>query len=200
MKLFLKTNLFVVFVFLVLSCGFSFAQEKAHYNSAELRREGDRKIVVTLYLNLPQVMHQLVLPKQPLKVFLKNYSDLPDKQLEKEMVNVVSILTANANFTLTTGSKVHFKNWKLPNIQALRESLKLSLMLIDLPPNIQAQVHLDPVKVSSEVESKSPLNTVQLTLPPAFYPILVSAQNDNFWLTDQIPTAIISFYGIPPIQ
>jgi hypothetical protein len=80
----------------------------------------DRKIAVTLYLNLPQVMHQLVAPKQPLKVFLKNYSDLPDKQLEKEMANVVSILTANSNFTLTTGSKVNFKNWQLPDIQALR--------------------------------------------------------------------------------
>jgi hypothetical protein len=92
MKLVLKTNLFVVFVFLALFCGFSIAQEKAHYNSAELIREGDRKIAVTLYLNLPQVMHQLVSPKQPLKDFLKNYSDLPDKQLEKEMANIVSIL------------------------------------------------------------------------------------------------------------
>jgi hypothetical protein len=66
-------------------------------------------------------------------------------------------------------------------------------MLMDLPPNIQAQFHLDPVKVSSEVQSKSSLNTVQLKLPSAFFPILVSNQNDNFWLTDQIPTAIISF-------
>jgi hypothetical protein len=193
MKLFLKTNLFVVFVFLALFCGSSFALEKAHYNSAELRREGDRKIAVTLYLNLPRVMHQLVSPKQPLKVFLKNYSDLPDKQLEQEMANVVSILTANSNLTLTTGSKVNFKNWQLPDIQALRESFKLSLMLIDLPPNIQAQFHLDPVKVSSEVQSASALNTVQLKLPSAFFPILIRNQNDNFWLTDQIPTAIISF-------
>jgi len=193
MKLFLKANLFVVFVFLAQFCGSSFAQEKAHYNSAELRRDGDRKIAVTLYLNLPQVMHQLVSPKQPLKVFLKNYSDLPDKQLEKEMANVVSILTANSIFTLTTGLKVNFKNWQLPDIQSLRESFKLSLMLMDLPPNIQAQFHLDPVKVSSEVQSKSSLNTVQLKLPSAFFPILVSNQNDNFWLTDQIPTAIISF-------
>jgi len=193
MKLFLKANLFVVFVFLAQFCGSSFAQEKAHYNSAELRRDGDRKIAVTLYLNLPQVMHQLVSPKQPLKVFLKNYSDLPDKQLEKEMANVVSILAANSNLTLTTGLKVNFKNWQLPDIQSLRESFKLSLMLMDLPPNIQAQFHLDPVKVSSEVQSKSSLNTVQLKLPSAFFPILVSNQNDNFWLTDQIPTAIISF-------
>jgi len=193
MKLFLNANLFVVFVFLAQFCGSSFAQEKAHYNSAELRRDGDRKIAVTLYLNLPQVMHQLVSPKQPLKVFLKNYSDLPDKQLEKEMANVVSILTANSIFTLTTGLKVNFKNWQLPDIQSLRESFKLSLMLMDLPPNIQAQFHLDPVKVSSEVQSKSSLNTVQLKLPSAFFPILVSNQNDNFWLTDQIPTAIISF-------
>jgi len=109
------------------------------------------------------------------------------------MANVVSILTANSNFTLTTGSKVNFKNWQLPNIQALRVSFKLSLMLIDLPPSIQAQAHLDPVKVFSEAQSKSSLNTVQLKLPLAFYPILVNVQNDNFWLTDQIPTAIISF-------
>ena len=192
MKLFLKANLFV-FVFLALFSGPSVAQEKAHYNTAELRREGDRTIAVTFYLNLPQVIHQVVAPKLPLKVFLKNYSDLSDKQFEKEMASVVSILTVDSNLTLTTGSKIYFKNWQLPNIHALRESFKLSLILTDLPPTIQAQAHLDPVKVFSEAKSKSLINTVQLKLPLAFYPILVNVQNDNFWLTDQIPTAIISF-------
>jgi hypothetical protein len=32
---------------------------------------------------------------------------------------------------------------------------------------------------------------VQLQLPPALHPIVVSLPNDKFWLTAQIPMAIV---------
>lgn len=165
------------------------AQNGAHFNNAELRREGDSTVAVTLYLNWPQVLHQLLAPQMPFKVFLKTYLELPDLQLEREMAILQTKLTTNAYLTLPSGAKVNFKKWQVPSNLALRESFKLSLMLTDMPAN--AQAHLDPVKVTAEAQSKNALTQAQIQLPKALYPILVNSKNDKFWLTEQIPLAVI---------
>ena len=167
------------------------AQNAAHFNNAELRREGDSTIAATLHLNWPQVLHQLLAPQMAFKVFLKTYLELPDLQLEREMAKLQINLTTNAYLTLPSGARVNFKKWQLPSNLALRESLTLSLMLIDMPTN--AQAHLDPVKVTAEAQSRNALTQVQIKLPKALYPILVNSKNDKFWLTEQIPLAVISF-------
>jgi len=41
------------------------------------------------------------------------------------------------------------------------------------------------------VQAKTPISRVQLQLPPALYPVVVSLPNDKFWLTEQIPMAIV---------
>jgi hypothetical protein len=171
--------------------GHAFAQNGGHYNNAELALESPQTIVVTLQLNWPQVLHQLFAPNTPFKVFLKNYSDLSETQLEREVVKLQNNLTTNAYLTLPSGAKVHFKKWQMPSNLALRESLKLSLVLIDMP--IQTQSHLDPVKVTAQAQSKIPLTRAQIQLPKAFFPISVRSGDDKFWLTEQIPLAVISF-------
>ena len=167
------------------------AQDRAHFNTAELRRESVSTVAVTLYLNWPQALHQLLAPQLTFRVFLETYLKLPELQLEKEMTKAKSYMTANAFFSLPSGARANLRKWQLPANQSLRESFKLSLMLLDMPAN--APTHLDPVKISAEVQSKGPLTQVQIQLPKALYPIWVNLKNDKFWLTEQIPLALISF-------
>jgi hypothetical protein len=47
------------------------------------------------------------------------------------------------------------------------------------------------MNVTSTVQTKHPITRVQLQLPAAMNPILVVFKTDQFWLTDQIPSAII---------
>lgn len=86
---------------------------------------------------------------------------------------------------------MNFKQWQLPDTQALREFFKASLMLLNLPPS--ADSHLDPVRVMARVETQNSISRAQLQLAPAMNPILVSVQNDKFWLTVQIPMALVEF-------
>jgi hypothetical protein len=51
--------------------------------------------------------------------------------------------------------------------------------------------HVDPVRVTASVQTKTALNRVQLQLPSSLNPILVVNQSDQFWLTDHIPSTII---------
>ena len=171
------------------ACAQAPAQPLAHYNAAELRRESATSVGFIFALNLPQVLHQVLAPQQAYPVFLQSYADLPDPAFDKEIAKAAAALSAKAYFTLPSGAKAHIKHWQLPDRQALRDSFVASLLLLNMPPS--AASHLDPVRVLAQVQAKTPISRVQLQLPPALYPIVVSLPNDKFWLTEQIPMAII---------
>ena len=164
-------------------------QHVAHYNAVELTRESATQVQFRFVLNLPQVLHQVLMPQLAYPAFLQRYADLPDLALDKEIAKAAAALSAQAHFTLPSGVKANIKLWQLPDAQALRDALKASQMLQNMPAS--AALHLDPVPVLAQVQTKTPINRVQLQLPPALYPISVSLPNDKFWLTAQIPMAIV---------
>jgi hypothetical protein len=164
-------------------------QAVAHYNAVELKRESATSVQVTFALNLPQVLHQLLAPQLAYPAFLQTYADLSDPALEREVTKASAALSAKAYFTLPSGAKANLKQWQLPDKQSLRDAFKISLLLLSMPPS--AASHLDPVRVLAHVQTKTPINRVQLHLPPALYPIMVSLPQDKFWLTAQIPMAIV---------
>jgi hypothetical protein len=51
---------------------------------------------------------------------------------------------------------------------------------------------LDPAPVQARLQSPKPIRQAQLQLPAALYPIEVTIQNDKFWLTSQIPLALVN--------
>jgi len=165
------------------------SQIVAHYNAVELKRESSTSVQFVFALNLPQVLHQLLAPKLAYPAFLQTYAELPDPALKREVAKASAALSAKAYFTLPSGAKANLKQWQLPDKQSLRDSFKTSLVLLSLPPSVAS--HLDPVLVLAQVQTKTPLNRVQLQLPPALYPIMVSLPQDKFWLTAQIPMAIV---------
>ncbi|MEI7515716.1 MAG: hypothetical protein WCK81_10010 [Betaproteobacteria bacterium] len=161
----------------------------AHYNAVELKRESATSVLLAFSLNLPQVLHQLLAPHLMYPAFLQSYADLPDPALDKELAKASAALTAKAYFTLPSGAKANINRWQLPDKQALRDSFKASLLLLNMPPS--ASSHLDPVRVLAQVQAKTPINRTQLQLPAALYPIVVRLPQDKFWLTEQIPMAIV---------
>ena len=168
----------------------SSAQAPAHYNALELKRESANSVNFTFALNLPQVLHQVMAPQLSYTSFLQSYADLPDPAFDKEIVKAVTALGAKAYFTLPSGAKVNIKKWQLPDTQLLRQSFKVSLLLLNMPPSPAS--HLDPVSVRAQAHAKTPISRVlQLQLPSALYPIVVSLSSDKFWLTEQIPMAIV---------
>ena len=164
-------------------------QPVAHFNAVELKRESPTSVQFAFALNLPQVLHQVLAPQLQYPAFLQNYANLPDPALDKEISKASAALSAKAYFTLPSGAKAHIKQWQLPDREALRDSFKASLMLLNMPPGPAS--HLDPVRVLAQAQAKTPIGRAQLQLPPALYPIVVSLANDKFWLTEQIPMAIV---------
>lgn len=175
---------------LISFANISSAQAPAHPNAVELKRESASSVSFTFALNLPQVLHQVLAPQVAYGSFLQSYADLPDSAFDKEIAKAVKGLGAKAYFTLPSGAKVNIEKWQLPDTQLLRESFKVSLRLLNMPPSTGS--HLDPVSVRAQAQAKTPISKVlQLQLPTALHPILVSLSNDKFWLTEHIPIAIV---------
>ena len=161
-----------------------------HVNQLEIKREGKEKFVLVFNLNLPQVMHQLLAPQASFSEFLKNYSEMPEIEFQKAIDKVKAMFSASSFFVLPSGDRMKFKQWQLPANQALREAFKASAFLLNFPAGPLS--HLPPVPVLAESQSKTPVSRVQLELSKALNPIFVKAKADQFWLTEQIPLAIIN--------
>jgi hypothetical protein len=64
--------------------------------------------------------------------------------------------------------------------------------MLQMPPN--AASHIDPMLIQAKASSKMPVTRVKLQLHPALFPIFVSYKEDKFWLTQEIPVAILDIY------
>jgi hypothetical protein len=156
-----------------------------------IKREAGNQFVFSLSLNLTHVLHQVLAPQTPLVEFLKIYSDAPDKELQTAMNKAATQLGDKSFMLLPSGSKVWIRQWQLPPLAALREALKAHAFLMEMPS--ATPVHVPPMWVQAHGQSKASVGRAQLQVHKALHPVWVIQPQDQFWLTDQIPMAIVSF-------
>ena len=140
-----------------------------------------------LFENFP--IQRPLAPKTSYSAFLNAQIELSDQAFDRQIAQVSARLSDRAFLVLPSGTKLQLKQWQLPEHKILRNALVSSLILLNLPQTTNA--HIDPMNVTSTVQSKQPISRAQLQLPAAMNPILVVFKADQFWLTDQIPSAII---------
>ena len=77
------------------------------------------------------------------------------------------------------------------SVAALREALKAHAFLMEMPS--ATPVHVPPMWVQAHGQSKASVGRAQLQVHKALHPVWENPPQDQFWLTDQIPMAIVSF-------
>jgi hypothetical protein len=169
---------------------FGWAQSAPHPNALDIVKLDGKNWTFQFSLNLPQLLHQALSPQSPLAAFLKTLGDMPKPAFAKEMQKVKAKLSGFAVATLPGGKQLRLQGWQWPDDDVIQQNLKAQFVLLGLPE--QARPHLDPVAVVARLQSPQAVNHAQLQLPQATYPIGVSIKNDRFWLTHQIPLAIVN--------
>jgi hypothetical protein len=178
-------------VVLMLVCPLRALAGDEHYTQMDIQRDGRDKLVFSMSLNLTHLLHQVLAPQTPLADFLKLHAELSDKALQAAIDKASAQLGDKSSMLLPTGGKVSIRQWQLPTVQALRETLKAHLFLLDMPTT--TPVHVPPMWVQAIGHSKSPWSRAQLQVHKALHPVWVIHQQDQFWLTEQIPLAIVNF-------
>lgn len=182
----LTASLFFTFQFA------TFAQTVGHNNQLDITLLEGRHLQCDFSLNLLPLLHSHLAPKSHPSEFLQSFSKLSDAAMDKELDKLTQALRAQSFFTLPTGAKLRLTQWQLPSKQLIREAMKVSLILMQMPPN--AASHIDPMILQAKASSKVPVTRVQLQLHPALFPIFVAHKEDKFWLTSEIPTAIMDIH------
>lgn len=168
------------------------AQAVGHNNQLDITLVDGRHLQCDFSLNLLPLLHRHLAPNSHPGEFLQSFSNLSDAAMDKELDKLTQALSAQSFFTLPTGAKLRLMQWQLPNKQLIRVAMKVSLILIQMPPN--AASHIDPMRVQAKASSKVPVSRIQLQLHPALFPIFVANKEDKFWLTPEIPTAIVDIH------
>ena len=183
-------KLFLFFALLIFSLTYSaWAQLVGHNNNLELSRIDSKNIQCVLSVNLLQLLHQVLSPQSSYADFLQSFAELSDADMDKALDKLTKALTAKSFLTLPEGAQLSFKLWQLPSKQLIRDAIKVSLVMVHMPPN--AASHLDPMLVQARFTGKLPISRVQLQLHPALLPVFVTNKDDKFWLTREIPMAIL---------
>ena len=88
------------------------------------------------------------------------------------------------------GRPMRLQAWQWPDDAAIAQSLKAQEILLSMAQ--ASGLHLDPVPVQARLQTSKSIRQAQLQLPAALYPMEVTIQNDKFWLTSQIPLAMVN--------
>jgi len=170
----------------------TFAQTIGHYNKLDISLVDSKSIECEFSLNLLPLLQSYLAPKSDYGDFLQSFSKLSDSSMQKELDKLTKELAVKSFFNLPSGAKLSVTHWQLPSKQLIREAIKVNLMMLQMPPN--AASHIDPMLIQAKASSKMPVTRVKLQLHPALFPIFVSYKEDKFWLTQEIPVAILDIY------
>ena len=160
-----------------------------HHNQVTLQKISATTLRFDFQINPAPWLHQLISPQKDFPDFLKTQAAVSESDFRKSIDKAVVKLEKESFLQLPSGERLTLRKWQLPPTAELQDMLRKNLLLLDLPPQFQA--HLEPVGISASAQSGRPLNRIQLTLSPVFFPVLLQHQQDMVWFTPFIPTSLI---------
>lgn len=160
-----------------------------HQNQVLLSKPSPTQLHFEFQVSPALWLHQVMRPQMSFTDFLKVHAALSEADFQKALKKALRQMEIENFIKLFSGEKLSLIHWRLPETGTLQTLLQKNLLLLELPPQIQA--HLEPMVISASVQSKKNLSRIQLTLSPIFYPILAQYQQDQVWFTPHIPAALI---------
>lgn len=160
-----------------------------HQNQVTLRKESPTSLRFDFQINPALWLHQLMQPQSSFPDFLKTHAALPETDFQKMLAQSLRKMEKDNFVHLPSGEKLALVQWQSPTAPQLQELLQKNLLILGLPPQMQA--HLEPIALSASVRSKKPLGRIQLSLSPVFHPIALQYQQDMVWFTPLIPVSLI---------
>jgi hypothetical protein len=123
-------------------------------------------------------LHQVMRPQMSFTDFLKIHAALSEADFQKALKKALRQMEIENFIKLFSGEKLSLIHWRLPETGTLQTLLQKNLLLLELPPQIQA--HLEPMVISASVQSKKNLSRIQLTLSPIFIPYWRNTNRTKF--------------------
>lgn len=152
----------------------------------------DGTIALEFLLDPAVLMFNALAPETTLPLFLKRYADMKPETFELEMKKLKVHLLKGIKLQGPDGRALSQSVWKWPPSSDWQDIIKAQKIMLDVLSNEEG--HLPQIKLNIVLKGGKNLSRAQISMHPSMHPILVrNMPVDEFWLTSQIPSAIIGF-------
>ena len=172
--------------------GFGVSAHERQINKGFVQKMDDGSIALEFLLDPALLMFKALAPETTLPLFLKRYAEMKPDVFDSELKKLKVQLAKGIKLQGPDGRALGQSAWKWPPGSDWQDIIKTQKIMLDALSNEEG--HLPQIKLNIVLKGGKNLTRAQVSLHPSIHPILVrNMPSDDFWLTDQIPVAIISF-------
>lgn len=165
--------------------------DELHFNKLEIKKKSNTELILEIQISSLDVFKTLLTGQAPNTEFCETLSKTSQTSFDRLMATGLKKLSAGAYFEIQGLRKLKLRNIAAANTVQARETLQQNCLIQQLPAAMR--LHLPAIEVNAIVSSANPLQRVQISMPALLYPLMVRYGADQFWLTEQISTAVLDF-------
>lgn len=181
--------------FLVLAWLLAFSvgakADELHFNKLEIKKKSNTELILEIQISSLDVFKTLLTGQAPNTEFCETLSKTSQTSFDRLMATGLKKLSAGAYFEIQGLRKLKLRNIAAANTVQAREILQQNCLIQQFPAAMRP--HLPTIGVNAIVSSANPLQRAQISMPALLYPLMVRYGADQFWLTEQISTAVLDF-------
>lgn len=165
--------------------------DELHFNKLEIKKKSNTELILEIQISSLDVFKTLLTGQAPNTEFCETLSKTSQTSFDRLMATGLKKLSAGAYFEIQGLRKLKLRNIAAANTVQAREILQQNCLIQQFPAAMRP--HLPTIGVNAIVSSANPLQRAQISMPALLYPLMVRYGADQFWLTEQISTAVLDF-------
>ena len=185
----MRLKFLVLAWFLAVSVGAR--ADELHFNKLEIKKKSNTELILEIQISSLDVFKTLLTGQAPNTDFCETLSKTSQTSFDRLLATGLKKLSAAAYFEIPGLQKLKLRNIAATNNFRARETLQQNCLLQQFP--LAMRPHLPAIEVNAIVSSDNPLQRAQISMPTLLYPLMVRYGADQFWLTEQISTAVLDF-------
>lgn len=161
-------------------------------NRATLVLRGGNHLSLTLYIALPEALHQALAPQRSFDEFILVFSAMKPEDFQRALLSAQAKFESSTRVTVAPGGELPLKNWVWPEARQVQAALQQRVMQAVAAPG--AHSHPEPFEVRAEAAAGAAVSSLQVRFPPEFRKVLVVAfRPAQVWVESNALSPVIRF-------
>jgi hypothetical protein len=164
------------FVFIILNMVLFVREAQSHElqeNRASLVLRNERQISVTFYLNLTELLHKTLMPKQDRFEHTAKLAAMNEADFSKQYGDVKKLIESSVLFNAAPGKKINVREWQWPEPKVAQKNIR-ELTMQSVVSSGQ-HFHENPIEVRLQIQSDESIDPLMLELPVSMKPMTLVA-------------------------
>jgi len=164
------------FVFIILNMVLFVREAQSHElqeNRASLVLRNERQISVTFYLNLTELLHKTLMPKQDRFEHTAKLAAMNEADFSKQYGDVKKLIESSVLFNAAPGKKINVREWQWPEPKVAQKNIR-ELTMQSIVSSGQ-HFHENPIEVRLQIQSDESIDPLMLELPVSMKPMTLVA-------------------------